>query len=292
MTLFEAFNASAQLRATALASFSDREIPSGFVAPTVPEREACADRFGLPRAYVHLIAALGDPHLQGGPTSFQAQALLELKIGADAHEIVRQWFIWVHDASSMGLSAILAEMPVRDLAKRIMDLHRQSPSRGVSRAEWRDARKMLNAAAQVLSPEVQAWAAVIEAMAWDIIGTPGVVADVVIAYDLLVQIQNDREVGWSEDCSADFQRLQMECITAAAASFGFKPNNVPPDRRQDVRTKFEHLWDDGGHRNLSKLFERRSVGMNNARAGWRSAAREGLLAITRDLARPEAAQSS
>ncbi|HEX7855044.1 MAG TPA: hypothetical protein VF503_15245 [Sphingobium sp.] len=180
-----------------------------------------------------------------------------------------------------------ADMPAGDLAIRILDLHRQSTSDDVSRAEWRDARKRLNASAKLLPSEAQAWAAVVEAMAWDIKSAPGVVADVVIACDVLVQIRSDRDVGWTEECAAEFQRLQMECITAAAASFGFKPNNVPPDQRHDVRAKFERLWDDAGHRKLSDAFDRRSLAMNNARNAWRSAARAGLLAITRKMSPPD-----
>ncbi|HEX7954021.1 MAG TPA: hypothetical protein VF523_13205, partial [Burkholderiales bacterium] len=198
-----------------------------------------------------------------------------------AREIVRRWFIWVHDASLPPLKATLAETPARALATRILDLHQQSAVGSVSRVEWRDARKGLNACARLLSPEAQAWAAVIEAMAWDMQSTPGVVADVVVACDGLVLYRSDREVGWTEECADEFQRLQMECITAAAASLGYKPNNVPPDRRQDVRTKFEHLWNNAGHRSLTEEFDRRSSAMNRARGAWRDAAREGLLAVTR-----------
>ncbi|HEX7822531.1 MAG TPA: hypothetical protein VF463_18150 [Sphingobium sp.] len=283
MTLVKSFNASAELREAAIASISNQESLSGSASHTLLEQEAWADRFGLPYAYFHLIAALGDPPLHSGPTSFRAQALSELPVGIDAREIVRRWFIWVHDASSAPLKATLAETPVSALAMRILDLHGQSATGSVSRAEWRDARKGLHTSAKLLPAEAQAWAAVVEAMAWDMESTPGVVADVVVACDELVLYRSDREVGWTEECADEFQRLQMECITAAAASLGFKPNNVPPDRRQHVRTKFEHLWNDAGHRSLSDAFDRRSSAMNNARNAWRSAAREGLLTITRAM---------
>lgn len=202
------------LKAAAIADGAAARHPGWTSVAVDEDRLACAEAFGLSPALVALMSCAPNvPHWPGA-TERLVTYLTAIPVGSDTLAIARGWAAARWSEQPFDVASRLADTPALGIAQRIVDAvtaeERPSPK------AWRQMRSELGAVEE-LSPTQRAYAAVVEAMAWDDAGVIGVYVDVWKAWQEAIRIEHDQAAGWQQATQDEVQAALREGFTVARA---------------------------------------------------------------------------
>lgn len=226
-----AFQNSPALKAEAMAQLEgDAQPPILKWAGEWDDLPAWSERYGLPQVLTMLTSTLGSDWVgEDAGRGYVRDLLASIPVGADLSPAAHHWVLWAWAEAPQPIGDLTRASALRDAAGAVVKLHGDVlDGLRPDRAQWRQARSTVNAAAALASPIEAAAARVMAAGAWDFDATPGAGADMASAWADVAQAQVWQARGWSQEKADAGSQLGQEAAARVQEKVGASPDKTDP----------------------------------------------------------------